>query len=247
MGWSLTKLDQNGRVTNLWSITGAAQPWPFGGNGSSSGMVATSYSAQTTTVTDQAGVQRMNTVDGLGRLLQVAENGISATTSYGYDTLGNLASVTPASGNGRSFVYDSLSRLKSATNPESGATTYLYDNASNLTQRTDGRGIASTLIYDALNRLTTRQYSDFNSVGVSRTGVPCATTLRRSKSISRFGTEMCFGVVSVAIPVRRSAARMRAISSSVLKGFDTKSSAPASSASTLSLSESRTVDAISRS
>jgi YD repeat-containing protein len=44
---------------------------------------------QTTSI-DEAGVTRVSTVDAFGRLTAVTETGIGATTSYGYDVLGNL-------------------------------------------------------------------------------------------------------------------------------------------------------------
>jgi RHS repeat-associated protein len=87
-------------------------------------------------------------------------------TSYSYDVLGNLISVTQGVQT-RSFVYDSLGRLSSASNPEvcNGAgtpipVTYQYGPNGNLTQKTDARGITTTFSYDALNRVTLRDYSD---------------------------------------------------------------------------------------
>jgi RHS repeat-associated protein len=122
-------------------------------------------------------------VDGLGRVVTVVENGIcNATTSHGYDILGNLTSVnhgnygtTPCTTlpaaliESRTFVYNSLSRLVSATNPESGTTCYglvsggvctaSYDGNGNLLNRTDARGAVATMTYDTVNRLTGKSYS----------------------------------------------------------------------------------------
>ncbi len=74
-------------------------------------------------------------------------------TSYAYDTLDNLTTVTQGVQT-RSFVYDSLKRLTSATNPESGTTSYLYDANGNLKQKTDALGKWLSYNYDALNRNT---------------------------------------------------------------------------------------------
>ena len=150
--------------------------------------VTTAYGLATTgarigtvvTVTDQAGKQRRSVSNALGQLTEVDEpndggqldvNGTAAQpTSYLYDTLGNLTTVTQASGTAaqcggaancsqtRSFVYDSLSRLKQATNPESGTISYIYDSNGNLTNKTDARGVQTSYIYDALNRVTNRNY-----------------------------------------------------------------------------------------
>ena len=143
-------------------------------------IVKTDYSGSTTTVTDQAGKQRRSVTNALGQLTRVDEpndggqldvNGTAAQpTSYLYDTLGNLTTVTQASGTAaqcggaancsqtRSFVYDSLSRLKQAINPESGTISYIYDSNGNLTNKTDARGVQTSYIYDALNRVTNRNY-----------------------------------------------------------------------------------------
>ncbi len=133
------------------------------------GKVTTAYSSNTVTVTvtDQAGVARTSTYDGLGRLIRLQEN--SVNTCYAYDVLDNLTQVrqnAAVSGSGvctggqtRTFAYDALSRLTAATNPESGTVSYTYDGAGNVLTETDGRRGTATHTYDALNRITKTVYS----------------------------------------------------------------------------------------
>ena len=123
--------------------------------------VSTAYSANCTTVTDEAGNARESCVDGLGRLTKVLEDPGSSPhlnyeTDYTYDALSNLLSATQKGSNqanarNRTFTYDGLSRLVCSANPEvqavtcpasdtgsfpAGAITYVYDNNSNLTGKT---------------------------------------------------------------------------------------------------------------
>jgi len=123
-------------------------------------MVQTSYTGSATEVTDEGNgtkpVQRISQTDGLGRLTSVCEvssttlgfgaspapascgqqiGGSGFLTTYQYDALNNLLSVSQLGLNSRSFSYDSLSRLTSSTNPESGTITYGYDANGNLTSR----------------------------------------------------------------------------------------------------------------
>ena len=124
--------------------------------------VLTSYSGNTTTVTDQAGKSRQSITDAAGRLTRVIEDpfGLAYQTNYLYDALNNLTDVFQGSQH-RVFVYDSLSRLRSASNPEqTGSTTYSYDANSNLFTKADPRGITTTFTYDALNRVKTRTYQN---------------------------------------------------------------------------------------
>ena len=127
---------------------------------------------------DQAGKQRLSETDALGHLKNVWE--IRATdaatvpvsfpnhtevtagylTSYQYDTLDNLTTVTQGSQT-RTFVYDSLKRLTAATNPESGAISYTYDANSNLLTKTDANSLTTTYTYDALNRNIYVRYSSY--------------------------------------------------------------------------------------
>ncbi len=166
MGWTLSTFDQNGRLVSAQSYNGNALPTPFGGgNTSTSGTVTTSYSSNTTTVTDQVGNARTTTVDGAGRLVGVVEDPgatghFNYTTSYTYDALDDLSGVNQ-SGLTRTFTYDSLKRLANAVNPESGSISYTYDANGNLLTRLDARGYTTKYgPYDALNRSAGKTYTD---------------------------------------------------------------------------------------
>jgi RHS repeat-associated protein len=124
--------------------------------------VFTTYSANTTTVTDQQGKSRKSQTDGLGRLTNVWEDpaGLDYETVYTYDALGDLLTVVQGGSHNRTFVYDSLKRLTSSTNPETGTVTYTYDADGNVLTKKDARSITTTYAYDALNRMTGKTYSN---------------------------------------------------------------------------------------
>ena len=170
-------------------------------------------------------VQQISQVDGLGRLASVCEvtsttltvgvsgsttpaacgqdiTGTGFLTTYAYDALDNLDSVTQGPLTARSFVYDSLSRLTSATNPESGATTYTYDADGNVLSKKDARSTTITYAYDVLNRLTGKIYSDSTpavTYGYDQTsalGVTLTNTVGRKSSESTAGTNATGAVFS---------------------------------------------------
>jgi RHS repeat-associated protein len=124
--------------------------------------VFTTYSGNTTTVTDQQGKSRKSQTDGLGRLTNVWEDpvGLDYQTVYTYDPLGDLLTVVQGGSHDRTFAYDSLKRLTSSTNPETGTVTYTYDPDSNVATKLDARASTITYSYDALNRMTEKSYSN---------------------------------------------------------------------------------------
>jgi len=127
--------------------------------------VTRSYLLGTTTSVDANGHKREEDRDAYGRLEKVREYTgatpnftLYATTTYSYDTLGNLKWVVDTSGNVTYIGYDTLSRKTSMTDPDMGYWTYQYDANGNLTSQTDARNYTITFTYDALNRLTNKHY-----------------------------------------------------------------------------------------
>jgi len=169
-GWTRSTRDTAGRVIEVATFSGAAQPSasPASQIPQWTGSVSTGYDAQFTTVTDQAGKSRRSMIDALGRLVRldepIAGNNLGSTTSptqptsYTYSVLGNLLTVTQGVQT-RTFTYDSLSRLRTAANPESGTISYQYDDNGNLLVKTDARGVSAHYAYDALNRAGRRWYN----------------------------------------------------------------------------------------
>lgn len=180
-GWTRVTKDGAGRVTEVATFGGATQPAWSGMAGSFTGAVTTSYTAEFTTVTDQAGKLRRSMMDALGRLVRVDEPNASGSlgptsspvqpTSYEYDVFDNLKKVIQGAQQ-RTFAYDSLSRLRTAINPESGTVNYKYDDNGNLVVRTDARSVSSHYEYDSLNRVTRRWYNGSDSTSNSTHNIP---------------------------------------------------------------------------
>jgi len=180
--WTTRTYDRLNRVTQV--------TMPRGDDDNSlTTYTATAYDGVYTTVTDQAGKQRRQKVDAMGRVIRLDEptsTGLGSTTSpnqftsYDYDVLDNLLRITQISGattQYRFFKYDSLSRLirekqveqtvntsynlSDALNTAGTWTRKLDYNSSGLvTDDWDARGVHSQLVYDDLNRVTSVSYSD---------------------------------------------------------------------------------------
>lgn len=184
--WTTTVFDALGRVLTVTTPDNA--------------VVSTSYSGNTVTVTDQAGQKRKSVTDALGRLTDVYEDplGVNYRTTYGYDALDDLRTVTQQTQT-RTFEYDSLQRLTSATNPESGTISYQYDAVNNLTQKTDARGVVSIYGYDLLNRNTTIDYSDTASINPDVTRIYDGA----DKGKGRLWKSYAGGIETSSTPVER--------------------------------------------
>ena len=179
--WTRVTKDGAGRVTEVATFGGSAQPAWTGTAGAFTGAVSTAYSANFTTITDQAGKVRRSMADALGRLLRVDEpdaNGnLGSTTApvqetdYEYDVLGNLKKVIQGAQQ-RTFTYDSLSRLRTVINPESGTINYQYDDNGNLAVKTDARSVSTHYEYDSINRVTRRWYNGSSSTSNTTHNVP---------------------------------------------------------------------------
>ena len=159
--WTTTGFDALGRINSVTTPDSA--------------VVTTSFVGNFVTVTDQTGKQRKSVTDALGRLRQVYEAPNDANynylTSYDYDTLDNLTTVTQGTQT-RSFAYDSLKRLTAATNPESGSINYQYDENGNLLVKTDARSVSTHFAYDALNRVSRRWYNGSSATTATTNNSP---------------------------------------------------------------------------
>jgi YD repeat-containing protein len=112
------------------------------------------YTGNTVAITDEEERVTVQTWAAFGspesaRLTSVRD-AHQKTTSYTYNALGKLTSVSPG---GRSWVYNSQNLLGTEAQPESGPVTYLYVGGL-LTSRADDNGV-TTYGYDRNDRLTT--------------------------------------------------------------------------------------------
>jgi RHS repeat-associated protein len=81
-------------------------------------------------------------------------------TSYGYDPLEELLSVTDASGNLTTAQYDTLGRMVSLSSPDAGLTTYAHDLSGNMVARqtaklrANGQSISYQYDFNRLRQIT---------------------------------------------------------------------------------------------
>jgi RHS repeat-associated protein len=124
-------------------------------------------------VTDGESEQRYETSCQLSKSIEGANHPEASTTSFGYDCNGNLTTVTRALGTGiettTTYGYDPLDRLASVSQTWGGAgggsqvTAYGYDAQDHLTSVTDAEGNVTTSIYSDRDLLT-RQESPVTGV-----------------------------------------------------------------------------------
>jgi RHS repeat-associated protein len=131
----------------------------------------TCYDKDVTKKIDPNSHQRREVRDATGRLTSVLEYTgttgscgsegntlLYATTSYKYDVLGNLLSVTDTKTNKTEMKYDSLGRKRYMSDPDMGVWRYTYDANGNLETQTDAKGQIISFTYDELNRLKTKSH-----------------------------------------------------------------------------------------
>jgi YD repeat-containing protein len=95
---------------------------------------------------------RMQQFDSLNRLAAVI-GARGQTTTYGYDSNGNVKSVSDPLAHQTTNWYDALNRITQVLDPAGGTTTYAYDRSGNLTTLRHARG-AFTTTYDGLGNST---------------------------------------------------------------------------------------------
>ncbi len=146
--WTVYTYDGLGRTLSV------AQP-----NGS--GTTTYLYVGNTVKVTSPSGKWKQYEMDAIGRMTLVTEprpGGGTYTTSYGYNMIGKLVSVSMLRDGvtqTRTFTYDTTtqSRLLSATNPENGTVSYTYSADGTTATKTDAKGIKTEFSYDAYKRV----------------------------------------------------------------------------------------------
>ena len=164
--WNITTYDALQRVTSVEAPDGSKIQSFY--NESNRPSAASSAPGETARTVDAWGRERWGRTNSLGRLVEVVEpdqngSGSVATngmgTTYTYDTLGNLTTVTQGSQT-RSFKHDAFGRMtaqklaeRSATLDNSGnyvgiggagaqwSDFFRYDSRSNLVQYRDARGV----------------------------------------------------------------------------------------------------------
>jgi YD repeat-containing protein len=120
------------------------------------------YDGVDVTVTDEESRVTKQEFSGFGdpgscRLTAVVD-AMQTRTTYAYNAVDSLKTVTQPGTNARQWIYNSKNQLTSEAHPENGTVTYSYDAAGNLTQRTDARGQIGQLAYDGNNRLISVTY-----------------------------------------------------------------------------------------
>ena len=180
-------------------------------------IVQTTFSGSVVSTTDQAGKQRRQIADALGRIVRVDEpdlNGnlgaVNAPTQpsvYEYDGNDNLKKIIQSEGSvtqTREFKYDSLSRrtherqveatatlnddgVKGTPAPTKWTKVLKYSTHGLLEEGIDARGVKMTLSYDGLNRIQSITYSD-NTPAVTYTYDQARTGFFNKGEITRIET-----------------------------------------------------------
>ncbi|QRN52051.1 LysM peptidoglycan-binding domain-containing protein [Dyella caseinilytica] len=118
----------------VYQVTGVTT-----GSGAAAQSVTLSYGTDSTTVTDGLGNVTQYQTNAAGELTSViapAVNGVSPTTTYTYDTSGNLLTSTDPDGAVTSYSYDANGNLLSVEDGAGNTVSYTYNANDQVTSKT---------------------------------------------------------------------------------------------------------------
>ncbi|MEV0810322.1 ricin-type beta-trefoil lectin domain protein [Micromonospora sp. NPDC050200] len=121
-----------------------------------------SYDGDRHTLIPPSGTNSTTYYDAAGRPTKVTVQPGTAIeeTRYGYNTAGELTSVTDAAGNVTSYGYDLSGNRTSVQDPNTGSSTSTYNEIGDLLSTTDARGQKISYRYDKVGRVTERWAGD---------------------------------------------------------------------------------------
>jgi RHS repeat-associated protein len=118
------------------------------------------YEGLQTTSTDPDGAAKTSILDGHGRTRQIIEDpgNENIVTTYTYNAVGDLLTITDASGKDTTIGLNTLGNKISMRDPDVGDWQYRYDLNGNLEWQRDANDQEIEFIYDSLNRVTGINY-----------------------------------------------------------------------------------------
>jgi len=171
--------DSVGRLVLETQADGSTLAYVYDLNGNKTSTVATPASGTAVTT--------IYSYDVLNRLSSVTS--AEGITSYGYDAVGNRASISYPNGTSQVYGYDELNRLVSLeTFDSTGALVALFDYTLDVTGRrtaiTELDGRATDYTYDLLYRLTSESITDSDAGDYSATYTYDAVGNRSGQTIN---------------------------------------------------------------
>jgi len=139
--WSTNTYDVLGRATHTTAPDGTWMDY--------------TYSGLTSTVTNSLGQQKTTIKNTQGLVAEVIDADYNST-SYSYDSAGDLVQVADANGSMVNMGYDNLGRKVAMDDPDMGGWTYNYNVLGELVYQQDAKGQMVTMQYDKLGRMTSR-------------------------------------------------------------------------------------------
>ncbi len=134
-------------------------------------------------VTDPSGTTTY-AYDSIGSPLSETKaiDGDNYTTSYSYNAAGSLTSITYPGGRTTSYNYDQVGRIASVTESKNGTTRNVisgitYNANSLVSQMTHGNGIVTSKTYDPLNALSSLQIGPHKHLTYTRDAIGNITAI----------------------------------------------------------------------
>ena len=171
-GYQITETDFLGTVASVTDFDALARPVKLQGRGAPD--IERTYDANSNLEIETQGKLRTTySYDVLNRVETISD-AMDNTRRMEYDGNGNLRFVYDAKGNEPTeHIYDERNRLMQTNEPGGGTLLYGFDEVNNLVRLTDQEGSVTTFDYDAANR----QVSDTNEYGSRQFGYDPAGNL----------------------------------------------------------------------